>query len=275
MLVGITGGSGFIGQALGNRLKELDVAYKYFEGDILDMDMLATFVSDCDQVVHLAGIFSDDFKKLVEVNMYGTRNVVDACVSSLNVKKIIFSSTGGVYGEPQNGGISLETDEPFPNTLYGLSKWYAEEYLRFSGVPSVVLRFSNVYGPGNRKGVIYNFIRDIREKGTVSVFGTGEQKRNFLFIDDAVEAIVSAIRYPGCAVINVADSEVYSLKDIMRFLKKDCHLEFQEEYHSADVSNKLQVLSEDTGKARELLGWSPKTDIVTGLKKVINEYNNK
>lgn len=270
-MLGITGGTGFIGQALVARLRERGVAYRIFEGDLSDRESLMTCLAGCDQVIHLAGVFSSDFDQLIAVNLIGTRNVVEVC-KQLRIPKIIFSSSGAVYGEPAHGTLSSEDDSLQPNTLYGLSKWYAEEYLRFSGIVHIILRFPNVYGPKNRKGVIFNFIRDIEEKKKVSIFGSGEQKRNFLFVDDAVTAIVKAVDCDQTITLNIADAEIYSLKEIAALFKEKLHLDFTVDYRPEDVSNTLQILSEDIQKAKMLLRWEPTTPIVAGLKETLHEY---
>ncbi len=268
MLVGITGARGFIGENLIKRLDVESIQYKILTGDLLDSDAVDSFVDGCDTVVHLAGIFSDDFRKLLEANLFGTRNLVESC-KKYRVGKIVFSSTGAVYGEPANDGISKEIDPLLPNTLYGLSKLYAEEYITFSGVPSVILRFPNVYGPGNEKGVVFNFLKSIREKKEVTIFGSGEQKRNFLFVDDAVQSIFSSIEYSGSeTVFNISDKAIYSLNDVVEILRES-GLSFDVKYQAADESNALQVLSEDISKAEKILGWTPKISLESGVRKII------
>ena len=274
MLVGITGARGFIGENLIKRLDTESIQYKILVGDLLDADVVDRFVDGCDKVVHLAGIFSDDFHKLLDVNVLGTRNIVESCKKH-GVEKIVFSSTGAVYGEPAHDGLSEEADALSPNTLYGLSKLYAEEYIRFSGISSVILRFPNVYGPGNEKGVIYSFLKSIYEKNEITIFGSGEQKRNFLFVSDAVESIFSAIEYSGNeTVFNISDKAVYSLNDVADILKKN-GLSFDVRYQAADESNVLQTLSEDISKGEKILGWKPKIDFEDGLRMMIDVMNTK
>lgn len=270
MLVGVTGADGFIGSYLVKQLKEKGHKTRSFQDDLSDRGALDKFTDGCDQVIHLAGVFSNDFDCLINVNVSGTRNVVDACKKN-SVQRIIFSSTGAVYGEPLHNGISLEDDVLSPNTLYGLSKLYAEEYLRFSGVNFVVFRFPNVYGVGNEKGVIYHFLQSIDKSKKVTIFGSGEQKRNFLFVTDAVSAIIRALEYSGNAeVFNISDRLTYSLNDIVSILKEK-NLSFEVEYQSADESNTLQNLSEDISKAKRMLAWEPMVGLKDGLELVMQE----
>lgn len=272
MVIGITGGTGFIGQALTERLASLQFTYKIFDSDLDDFDAVLKFVSGCDQVIHLAGVFSNDFDVLMTVNVRGTRNVVDASKMA-GVERIIFSSTGAVYGEPLNDNMSVEEDPLFPNTLYGLSKQYAEEYLSFSQMKFLALRFPNVYGIGNKKGVIYNFIHDIQERGEVTIFGDGKQQRNFLYVEDAVDAILLAIEHTEIVgVMNIADRNLYSLNDVLDILKTRCRLHFQVKYMPAEVSNQLRVLSLSINSAEQVIGWKPKMSLADGLKKTLVGY---
>lgn len=272
MLIGVTGADGFIGTHLIEQLKEGGYQHRSFQGDLLDMDALETFAEGCDQVVHLAGVFSNDFDQLMNVNVKGTRNVVEACKKQ-DVERIVFSSTGAVYGEPLKEGISHEEDPLLPNTLYGISKAYAEEYIRFSDLPFVILRFPNVYGPGNRKGVIYHFIDSIKKQRKVTVFGTGEQKRNFLFVEDAVDAILKTLESKrNNEVFNIADTAIYSLKDLISVLQEVRGLKFSVDFQPADESNRLQMLSESVEKARVSLGWYPTVSISDGISIVIKGY---
>lgn len=270
MLLGVTGADGFIGSHLIAQLKERGYQYKIFQGDLSDKNDLDIFVNGCNQIIHLAGVFTNDFDVLMQVNVIGTRNLIDACKKN-NVKRVIFSSTGAVYGEPLHRGVSLEDDVLSPNTLYGLSKLYAEEYIRFSGVNFVILRLPNVYGVGNKKGVVYNFLNSIHENKRVTIFGTGEQKRNFLFITDLINAIMLALEYNGNSeVFNISDDVIYSLNDIVHILKEK-QLSFEIDYQPSDESNVLQVLAEDISKAKNILSWHPMVDFKNGLSFMMHD----
>lgn len=265
--IGITGGSGFIGKRLLSRFQDESYETKSFEGNIMNKEDLEGFFDGCDAVVHLAGVFSNNFEQLLEVNVLGTRNVVDACIKS-GVKKIIFSSTGAVYGEPLREK-SLETDPLHPNTLYGLSKMFAEEYIRFSGINHIILRFPNVYGLGNEKGVIYNFLRSIKEKEKIVIYGTGEQKRDFVFVDDAVHALVLATTRAGISgTFNISGGTAYSLNDIVGLLRER-GLSFDVSHEDFEASNALRVLSQSNGRAKEILGWEPSVGLAEGIGRII------
>jgi len=222
-------------------------------------------------LVNLAGAFFGDFNGLVSVNVESINNLLSIAVK-YNIKKIVHVSTGAVYGEPVIYK-SKEDDALCPNTLYGLSKMYGEEclqyYSRLYKFDFIILRFPNVYGPGNNKGVVYNFLDSIRKENKVVIFGDGEQRRNFLHVDDAVEAIVLSLKYDGHSqIFNIADKETYSLNDLVNIIKK-IKPGFVVEYKAADSYNNLQVLSEDISKAIRLLSWRPLRGLDEGIKNII------
>ena len=269
MTIGVTGAKGFIGTYLVREMNRLGLDTKIFDGNLSDIGSVDSFLEGCDMIIHLAGNLSNNFGDLLEANVMGTHNLVESSKRH-HLKKIIFTSSGAVYGEPINGNISYESDVPSPNTLYGLSKLYAEEYLNFSGISYTILRFPNVYGPGNKKGVIYNFIKSINESGRVNILGSGDQKRNFLYVEDAVDALIKSIDLIETKeIFNIADDSLYSILDVVSEMRKQ-GLNFEVEYHEADKTNQLKVLSEDIQKAYSILKWKPQVSLPQGLEMTID-----
>lgn len=273
MKIGITGASGFLGKSFIDSVKDEGYSFRDFTGDIRNRTELEGFFKGCDVVVHLAGVFSDDYDQLIEVNVSGTRNVVDSCIAC-GVERIIFSSTGAVYGEPTHA-ISSENDPLLPSTLYGLSKMFAETYIRFSGISHLILRFPNIYGPGNMKGVVYNFLDSISKKGEVIIHGSGEQRRDFLFLDDAVRAIVSAIEYSGKnEILNISTGESHSLNELVEVFRKEFP-NISEKKVPFDESNSLMELSLDSSKAKKVLDWSSQVTIDEGVSLLKRSYDKE
>ncbi len=269
--VGVTGASGFIGRHLVTALEKVKgVDFACFGGDLLNITDVEKYFENnpnISQVIHLAGSFAGDFNTLVASNVVTTNNLLEVATKN-KVNKIIFASTGAVYGEPLNNK-SKEDDPLNPVTEYGLTKMFAEEivkyYARMENIKYIILRFPNVYGPGNSKGVIYNFLRSIKENGMVSVYGDGSQTRNYLFVADAVNAIIKAID-SGCGneIFNITGEEAYSLNDITEIIKR-MGLRFNVTYKPAAIENKLQNLAENTEKSRISLNWEATTRIKEGL----------
>jgi UDP-glucose 4-epimerase len=177
--------------------------------------------------------------------------------SKYNLKKIIYISSGAVYGEPKKRE-SYERDALDPNTLYGLTKKYAEECIRYYQenfkINSVILRFPNVYGEGAQKGVIANFLHDIEKYKKITVAGDGMQERNFLHVSDAVMAIKKILKYNKSNIFNISNPETFRIIDVANLLKQRYIFDIQ--YKASD--NQLKRLSLNIDKARTELNFSPK-----------------
>jgi len=254
--IGITGSDGFIGRHLLELLeKDEKFNIRCFKGDLLNEKDVKDFFKekDIDTVIHLAGAFFGDFDTLLNVNFKTTENLVRIGTEN-GMKKIIFSSTGAVYGEPINN-VSRESDPTKPNTYYGITKLFAEKiielYGSMFGLNYVILRFPSVYGEGNDKGVIYNFLSGIREKGYVTVYGDGKATRNFLHVSDACRSIKKCIRYRNSDIFNISNTSKVSVNDLISLLKKK--YSFNIEYKESN--NNLKNLLLDTKKSKKLLSF--------------------
>ena len=272
--IGITGAGGFIGRHLVSALEKLaGVDFTCFEGNLLNIADVEKYFGNnpsISQIIHLAGSFAGDFDTLMASNVVTTNNLLDVATKN-KVNKIIFASTGAVYGEPLNSK-SKEDDPLNPVTVYGLTKMFAEEtikyYARTRNIKYVILRFPNVYGPGNNKGVICNFTESIKRNSTVELLGDGNQKRNFLYVEDAINAILKTLDYSlESGAINIAEPMLYSLNDLISALKS-AGLGFDTVYREKNPTNTLQNLSLDVAKANKVWEWSPKTTLIEGLKKL-------
>ena len=167
-MVGIFGSKGFIGKHLCPEFKSQKIKYAVFEGDARRKNDIENFfhTSDAHEVVFLIGSFNLPMQNLIEKNLLTLQTFLEVGVRR-GLQKITYVSSGAVYGNPGPGG-SVETDPLLPGSLYGLTKKYCEECIHFYenryGIKGVLLRFPNVYGDGNNKGVVYEFIRNIQNK---------------------------------------------------------------------------------------------------------------
>ena len=148
-------------------------------------------------------------------------------------------------------------DSPLhPNTLYGLAKQLAEEtvlyYHRNYAIQYAILRYPNVYGPGNRKGVLYSMITRAFKEKSVTLNGDGMQSRHFLHIDDAVQAILLAIDHPGSGIYNITNPKQVFIHEVAEHL----HQTLGAEIKHAPLTNGLAHLLLDPTRAREQLGFS-------------------
>jgi len=238
----VTGGAGFIGTALVRRLlrepteepleiRTLDLeptrvsGCRALQGCVLDARSLARAMEGCDRVVHLAaylGVQRSDTDRVrcLDVNITGTRNVLDACVAS-GVRRVVFASSSEVYGEYGTDRVS-ETSAVKPGSVYAVSKLAGEEYVQGyasrHGFEYTILRLFNVCGPGQREEfVIPRFVRAVIEGRPPQVYGTGLQVRAFCSVDDIVEGMTLALLSPRAAgeILNLGnDAEAITILEL-------------------------------------------------------------
>jgi len=207
----------------------------------------------------------------------GLLNLLQNCVTH-KVKKVIFISSGGaVYGEPKD--LPVTEDSPtYPLSPYGVSKLVGELYLNFYskvfGLNYTVLRYSNVYGPrqqGAECGVIAIFLKKILAGETPSIFGDGNQTRDYVFVKDIVEANILALNNGDNGAFNIATSIPTSVNKIFDMVKEVTN--FPDSAKNTDpVNGELQDIYLDIKKAKEKLNWSPKTTLEQGLKETYDYF---
>jgi UDP-glucose 4-epimerase len=310
----ITGGLGFIGSNLARALVELgnvnvtvidalvqDQGGNWWNiegikdrlsvhvGSINDAQLISRLVNGIDVIFNLAGNVSHldsmiDPHADLEFNCAGHLTLLDACRTSNPRVKIVFASTRQVYGASKY----LPVDEAHaiaPLDINGIHKRAAELYHllyhRVHGIHSVCLRLSNTYGPRqlmshNRQGFIGWFIRQAIEGGTIELFGDGKQKRDLVFVDDVVEAMLlaGAIEAADGEVFNVGGPESLSLRDIADRLVQ---ITGQGSIESVPFPMNRQPIdigdfSTSYGKIEARLGWVPRTDVQAGLAQTVNFY---
>lgn len=247
----LTGGAGFIGSHLADAL--LDKGYRVrvldnlstgkranlplqherielIEGDVADAALLQRCMAGCRAVVHLAAVASvqasvDDPVSTHQSNFIGTLNVCEA-MRMHGVKRVLFASSAAVYGN--NGeGQAIDEDTPkAPLTPYAVDKLASEQYLDFyrrqHGLEPVVLRFFNIFGPRQDpsspySGVISIFAERAQQGLPITVFGDGEQTRDFVYVGDLVAVLMQALEQPGVepGAVNVGLNRATSLKQLL------------------------------------------------------------
>ncbi|MEZ4683110.1 MAG: NAD-dependent epimerase/dehydratase family protein, partial [Caldilineaceae bacterium] len=222
MRVFISGGAGFIGSHLANELHnrghfvrvlddlssgeptKLDPGINMTRGDVRDIPKLWSLLQGVDVVYHLAARVSVPASVLYpreynDVNVGGTVSLLEAC-RDVGVDRVVLTSSATVYGNQATQPVH-EAMTAHPTVPYAVSKLAAEQYLfnigRLSGFETVALRIFNAYGPGQQlppvhPPVIPQFMRQILGGGSLIVFGNGSQSRDFVYIDDVVEALIQA-----------------------------------------------------------------------------------
>ena len=215
----------------------------------------------------------------VETNVTGTLNLLEFC-KEWGVRKFILASTSSVYGDVQRDGIvhpfreDQLTDRPL--SPYAASKKAAETlcytYHHLHGLDITVLRYFTVYGPAGRPDMsIFRFIRWIAEGEPVVVYGDGTQARDFTFVEDVARGTLLALKPVGYEVINLGSDRPVSLRQVITILEELLRRKAVVEYatrHPADVPSTWAEIS----KAREILGWEPRTSLEEGLRKAVDWY---
>jgi UDP-glucose 4-epimerase len=297
MRVLITGGAGFLGSALANRLeavghtvlviddlsagdpKRLAAGVLFTRGDVKDVPKLWTLLQGVDCVYHLAARvrvpesihYPSDYN---DVNVGGTVAVMEA-VRDTGVRRVVLASSGALYGEQGKQPID-ESQWPNPNSPYAVSKIAAEFYVStlgaLYGIETVSLRIFNAYGPGQElppsyPPVIPQLLRQAKTGGSLVIFGSGNQTRDFVFVDDVVDALVAAATANDInrAVINIGSGQEVTINDLASRVAllsgTQVHVLHNRE-HAVGISR----LVADVERARSLLGWTPRTDLKQGLR---------
>lgn len=270
--IGIFGSNGFIGNHLRVEFASQKINYDVFEGDALNKGNIEEFFnnSDIKEVVFLIGSFNPPMKNLIEKNLLTLQAVLEFGVHQ-GLKKIIYVSSGAVYGKPDSEG-SFETDSLLPISLYGLTKKYCEECVHYYeenyGIKGIILRFPNVYGDGNNKGVVNEFLNKIQNKQSIIIEGDGEQGRNFLHVSDAVLAIYKSLNIQSSEVINVANDRRITINELVKIMAH--YRKFDVIYdNSKNLSHDKLYLN--ISKCKKILKFTPRFDIKTYMRQKLHQ----
>lgn len=300
----ITGGAGFIGSHLTDKLVKEDYEVTIFDnlstgeqkfvnpkaafvkGDVTNKDQIRKlFQTNFDAVLHIAGCASSikSFSKPeedIKTNFLGTVNIVNACLAN-KITRLLYASSMTVYGKPKKLPIN-ESISCVPISYYGISKYAAERFL-LSTAARVDLDFSfnvtafrmfNVYGPRQSltnpyQGVMAIFIGDVLRNEPVLIFGDGNQSRDFIYIDDVTAAWTKSINNQKTfgKVFNLGCGQDYSINEIVKTIIKT--LGFNEKkypviHKKARPGDQRQMCS-DINSLKKALNWKPKYDLKKGL----------
>lgn len=252
-------------------------------GDVRNADSCIQAAWGMDIIVHLAantGVEPSikDPRHDLEANVFGTFNMLDAARMS-KVKRFVFASSGAPVGEctpPIHEELA-----PHPVSPYGASKLagegYCSAFYRAFGLETVSLRFGNVYGPGSghKSSVVARFIRQAMRDETCEIYGDGGQTRDFIYIDDLIEAIVlSASRNVAGETFQIATSTERTVNEVaetIRSVLNEHDIPMAIEY-SEPRTGDVQRNFSDTSKALNLLGWKVGTGFTDGIRKTVSWF---
>jgi len=296
----VTGGAGFIGSHVADRLVALGhevavfddlstgkrefvpPAARFYHADLTDAEAVERCMAEFRPEIvdhHAAQI---DVRHSVtdpvhdaRINILGGLSLLMACTRH-RVRKFIYASTGGaLYGEGRT--LPANEDHPInPESPYGASKHALEHYLYLwkllHGLDYTVLRYPNVYGPRQNPhgeaGVNAIFIGLMLHGKRPRIFGTGEQVRDYVYVGDVVEANELALTRGGGEMVNIGTGIGTSVNDIFRELKSILSFD-AEPIHEAPRPGEVQRIFLDAARAKQVLGWAPRTAFRAGLERTV------
>ncbi|MDI6804053.1 MAG: NAD-dependent epimerase/dehydratase family protein [Bacteroidota bacterium] len=260
---------------------------KFYQLDIRDEKVKGIFEQEKFDVVnhHAAQM---DVRKSVDdpmfdasVNILGVLNLLENC-KKYDVNKFIFASTGGaIYGE-QDYFPADEIHPVRPLSPYGITKLATEKYLFYYeqvfGLPYVVLRYANVYGPRQNPhgeaGVIAIFAKKMLEGGQPHINGDGKQTRDYVFVSDVVRANLLALEYSKSDIFNIGTGIETDVNVLFNQIKKLTNSNCDEYHAPAKLGEQLRSVL-DTKKIEKVLNWKPQYNIEEGLRLTVDFFKNK
>jgi nucleoside-diphosphate-sugar epimerase len=301
----VTGGAGFIGSHLseelvrrGHRVRVVDSlvtgrranldhipGVEFLEGDLADQDVARRAVEGCDYVLHQAAIPSvprsvKDPVTSNRANVDGTLNVLVAARDA-GVKRLVFAGSSSAYGNTP----TLPKHEEMPTrplSPYALQKVIGEEYLKMFtslyGLETVTIRYFNVFGPRQDpsspySGVISVFATALLENRSPTIFGDGEQTRDFTYVANVVDGVLRACEAPKASgeIINVATGGRISLNELFRAMREMIGASAEPKY-AAERPGDVRDSQADITKANRLLGYEPIVSFEYGLQRTVDWY---
>lgn len=303
----VTGGAGFVGSHLCDRLLaeghqvvavddlatgreanlagalEQGEAFTFTEMDVRAQGLLEVFTRHRpDVVMHLAAQAGvrpslEDPDHDASVNVMGTLNVL-RCASTIGSRKIVYAASGGtLYGEPASVPVrESAADGAHPESPYGISKKVVLEYLSFysrqRGLDFTALALGNVYGPrqdpAGEAGVIAIFASSMLAGETPTIFGDGEQTRDYVYVEDTVEAFTAAMDRASGEIVNIGTGLETSVNALYSMLAEIVGSPSEPAY-GPQPEGELRRIALDNSLAASVLGWRPRTDLSSGLARTV------
>jgi nucleoside-diphosphate-sugar epimerase len=307
----VAGGAGFIGSHIVDRLveKEIEVTvldnlysgqlenvkyhkgnkkFQFMRGDIRNFGLVKRVVKDTDAVFNDAAVVSvprsmEDPVLANEVNVRGTLNLLEACLNS-GVKRFVQASSASVYGNT----ATLPLKEDFatkPISPYAVSELAAENYARVFcsayGLETVCLRYFNVYGPRQTfniySGVITMFVNQLLQNQQPVIFGNGKQTRDFIYVQDVVEAnmLALATKEARGEVFNIATGAPSTVNQLVLYLQEITGKKNLKPVHKAPRPGDIRESYAGIEKAKRILGYEPKFSLKKGLTELVKWHTKK
>lgn len=288
----ILGSEGFVGHNLVQGLKDLHQVStadqleqghekNYSKLNIMDYENVERVVKDVDVVINLVAhtLVSSlsDFTQNAQVNIVGLLNVLEACRKN-NIKKVIFTSASSIVGEPLEFKVS-ENHSVTPKTAYGITKMASEHYLRLYnemyGMNYVIFRFFNIYGPYQKNGLIPSLYSRIMTEQPVTIFGKGDQIRDYVYIEDVIPFFEKAIstNVANNLILNMGTGNGNTIIEVLDHLSKILDIKPKIDFkpnRPGEIGNFVANVT----LLNSTFGMTPKTSLEEGLKRTIMWIKN-
>jgi len=297
----VTGGAGFIGSNLvkkllqdGDSITVLDSflsghhenlepfpSIRIIEGDVRDRNAVETAIKGAEVVFHLAASVGN--KRSIdlpitdaEINVLGTLNVLEAARKE-GVRKIVASSSAGIFGELKT--LPIKEDHPIePDSPYGCTKLCEEKlclsYAKLYDIEAVCLRYFNVYGPNQRfdayGNVIPIFVFRMLNNEPIVIFGDGEQTRDFVHVDDVIQANMKAANAKGVSgAFNIASGTRVTINELVKMITRDNSSRKVEVIYGDERPGDVRHSLADISLANKMIGYQPTVELENGIKEYV------
>ncbi len=265
-------------------IEKIDSSFNFICSDLNSTVWASLEIYDFDAIVHLAAQAGVRYSlenphTYLESNVLGFQRVLDF-VKKTKTKRFVYASSSSVYGkdskQPFEENESCNSPESYYAATKKMNELMAKSYSHTHSISSVGLRFFTVYGPWGRPDMAPMLFADaIFNNKTVKVFNYGDQKRDFTYVDDIVEGILSVIlssRFPnGAEVYNIGNGSPVGLLEFIRLIEKASESELRKDFVEAQKGDVSETFA-DISKIHQLTGYKPKTDINQGIDSFIQWY---
>lgn len=255
-----------------------DALFEFVEGDLNEIDLPALLRPGFDAIVHLAGqpgvrkSWGEHFTTYSRGNVDATQRLLEATLHASPASRFVYASSSSVYGQAETYPTT-ETMLPRPHSPYGVTKLAGEHlvglYSENFGLTTTAFRFFTVYGPRQRPDMAFTrFLTAAREATPISVYGTGEQVRDFTFVGDIVSALAAAVssRETLPPVMNLSGGSSASVNEVLETIAEIAGRPL-EVRRSESMRGDVFRTGGDSSLARHALGWQPMTPLPDGLRR--------